>query len=94
MPDSTGEHTVLTVTYVQFLGDWNRFSGVSAMLYHANKDSEVIAVRESPQGIFTTYWFMVPMGKEVWITYDGVPLANIPARCLRKAAGDDARCSG
>lgn len=90
MPLVTGSHSSLVFSRLQFLGqDWTRFSGVSEIMYTPNTDQELVVVTEGEAGEYTTFWFRVKAGEDVWVVDNVV---HIPAICLRSAAGDESKC--
>ncbi len=90
MPLVTGSHSALVFKRLQFLGqDWTRFSGVSEIIYTPNTDEELVVVTESETGAYTTFWFRVKAGNDVWVIKNVV---HIPAICLRSASGDESKC--
>ena len=90
MPLVTGSHSALVFKRLQFLGqDWTRYSGVSEIMYSPNTDEELVVVTESETGAYTTFWFRVKAGNDVWVIDNVV---HIPAICLRSASGDESKC--
>jgi hypothetical protein len=90
VPLVTGSHSALVFKRLQFLGqDWTRFSGVSEIIYTPNTDEELVVVTESETGAYTTFWFRVKAGNDVWVIKNVV---HIPAICLRSASGDESKC--
>ena len=90
MPLVTGSHSALIFKRLQFLGqDWTRFSGPSEIIYTPNTDQELVVVTESETGAYTTFWFRVKAGNDVWVIHNVV---HIPAICLRSASGDESKC--
>lgn len=85
------EHTVLEFTYIEFQGDWSRAPWMIFAWYKADAAGEVIAVAEGATGAKTTYWYKIPQGDEVWVSYSE-NLAYIPQRCVRREEGDQTRC--
>ena len=85
------EHTALEFTYIEFHGDWSRAPWMSVASYTASADGEVIAVAEGATGTKTTYWYKIPQGELVWVSFSE-NLAYIPQRCLRREEGDHTRC--
>ena len=90
MPLVTGSHSALVFKRLQFPGqDWTRYSGVSEIMYSPNTDQDLVVVTESETGAYTTFWFRVKAGNDVWVINDVV---HIPAICLRSASGDESKC--
>jgi len=59
--------------------------------YTANADNEVLVVAEGATGTKTTYWFKIPTGGEVWVSYSE-NLVYLPERCVSRGEGDQTRC--
>jgi hypothetical protein len=90
VPLVIGSHSALVFTRLQFLGqDWTRYSGVSEIIYTPNTDQELVVVTEGEAGVYTTFWFRVKAGDDVWVINKVI---HIPAICLRSAAGDESKC--
>jgi hypothetical protein len=58
-------------------------------MYTPNTDQELVVVTEGEPGEYTTFWFRVKAGEDVWVVDNVV---HIPAICLRSAAGDESKC--
>jgi hypothetical protein len=85
------EHTALEFTYIEFDGDWARAPWGNWVSYQANADGEVVVVAEGETGTKTTYWYKIPLGEEVWVSFSE-NLAYLPRRCVRRDEGDHTRC--
>ena len=85
------EHTVLTFVYAEFHGNWKRELLTTLVGYEAEANGQVVVVAEGATGVKETYWYNVPTGEVVWVSY-GENLAFIPERCLRRAPGDQTSC--
>jgi hypothetical protein len=81
-------HTAMEFTFVEFDNNWTSGGTVQ---YFATTTAQVIVVAEGATGTKTTYWFKVPKGAVVWITYTE-NLIFIPAKCVRRAPGDLTSC--
>jgi hypothetical protein len=84
-------HSVLEFKHIQFLGDWLRFSAVSAIQYTAVKKNTLLVVIEEPTGSLVTYRFTLDRDQEVWVVEDVV---HIPAQCVKSTPGDKTTCAG
>jgi hypothetical protein len=89
-----GQHTVLVFKKIQFLGNWTRLNGASAIIYEANARPTMKVVTESYTGAMTTYFFTLQQGDEVWVMYGGDAQVHIPRLCLKSVRGDVTTCTG
>lgn len=85
------EHAALEFTTIEFQGDWSRAPWMSFAAYTANVDGDVVAVAEGATGTKTTYWYKIPQGEMVWVSFSE-NLAYLPERCARREEGDQTRC--
>ena len=81
-------HTALTFVFIESDQNWQRGGTVQ---YIALTDAKLIVVAEDATGMKTTYWFKVNKNEIVYVSYDE-NLVFIPARCVRKGAGDRTTC--
>ena len=81
-------HTVMEFTFIEFDKNWVRAGTVQ---YTATAKARLIVVAEDALGAKTTYWFQVN-AKEVVLVSWTENLVYIPAKCLKRAKGDNTRC--
>ncbi len=93
MPLARGQHTVMVFRYMQFLGDWTRFSGVNQIIYSADAPGELLVVADDGKGNPITYVFNLSVGSEVWVSLDENQV-HIPTLCVKSEPGDKTKCRG
>jgi hypothetical protein len=80
--------TVMQFTFIEFDDNW---TWPASNLFSAPVDAKVIVVAEGAAAVKETYWFEVPKGENVLVSWDA-NIVHIPARCQRKERGDQTTC--
>jgi hypothetical protein len=77
-------HTVLRFILIEFDKNWTR---AGTVLYTAVDKAQLVVVVEGVTGVKDTYLFEVPRGEVVLVSW-AANLVYIPAKCVKKEAGD------
>lgn len=77
-------HTVLRFVLIEFDKNWTR---AGTVLYTAVDKAQLVVVTESITGTKDTYLFEVERGEVVLVSWTA-NLVYIPAKCVKKEAGD------
>ena len=77
-------HTVLQFILIEFDKNWTR---AGTVLYTAVDKAQLVVVTESVTGTKDTYLFEVERGEVVLVSWTA-NLVYIPAKCVKKEAGD------
>ena len=87
------QYQVIQFVVVQFLGDWKRsFSADAGVVYQALAPAnQLLVVKETGQGVATTYEFVLHAGAEVNIIEEDI---HIPALCVKQEQGNAVKCKG
>lgn len=81
-------HTAMQFTFAEFDKNFTRSGTVQ---YTATAPAQLIVVAEGATGVKTTYWFRIPKGEIVLVSFSA-NMIYIPARCAKREAGDKTDC--